>query len=234
MVVICFLFSIKATPKAVDALSQAHNSIKECRVCKCVSGPVCSVLSFSTGCNICVFVTVCKHVQYIHCSSFLFLGVCVVWEVCKEEALFQRTYQSPAFSRGFYLILFLLFCFSGVISFLRLKVLVSGAGRINLCSTENCFCTGGWTCSLLLSFALAPLAAFTFVSPLLVRPRWNESGQSVWWKVLRFLFIWNIYLFIWVDIFIVLCSILFSCFDIVQLMHLCEYCLAFERDTAPC
>lgn len=83
-----------------------------------------------------------------------------------------------------------------------------------------------------LYFARPPSAAFTFVSPLLVRPRYEEAGQSVWWIVLRFLFIFNIYLFILVYIFIVLLSFLgLFCVTIVQLMHLCKYCLLLFKGT---
>lgn len=94
-----------------------------------------------------------------------------------------------------------------------------GTDHMDSAALKTDFC-GGSTCDQL----LCTLLIHRWLTSCLSHE--GEETGSVWWIVLRFLFILNIYLFILVDI--CMCALFFF-FPIVQLMHLCKYCLLFRR-----
>lgn len=136
---------------------------------------------FATGCYICVCACVCKHVQWICCSQcefFTSLGTGVLCERWKEKALFWRTYRSAAFSPGIFsshdLISFfflMYYVFHVLSAFYDIKCLCQWGGRRTL-QHWKLFLWGFDLRSAPLYFARPPSATFTFVSPLLVRPRY--------------------------------------------------------------
>lgn len=123
-------------------------SVSKSAVCVCVYRGLSALLCpFLRGAIfVCVFMSVCKHVQYIHCFSFLFLGVCVVWEVYGggfiSEDLSVPCLQ-PRISLHLVSPLLFLSCYQPLTT-QRARVRGWQDKSEGLCGTENCFCTGVW------------------------------------------------------------------------------------------
>lgn len=168
-----------------EAFQLHHDFINVCRywgLCQAsLFWFLISRLSFATGCNICVFVCVWKHVQYICCSLCVFftiLEVCFVWKMEGEgfisEDISVPCLQPEGFFLWFDLFFFHVLCFSCIIRLLWYTVLVPGVAGLIRWTLQHwkLFLLGFDMRSAPLYFARPPLAAFTFVSPLLVRPRY--------------------------------------------------------------